>query len=205
MYRVGLTGGIASGKSTISQLFSDLGTPIIDTDMISHQLMQQGQPAYCQTVQHFGNGIINNDGSLNRPRLREIIFDQPMQKHWLENMIHPLIRSETEESILKVSEGAYVLIVVPLMFETGFNRLVDHVIAIDCPAETQVRRLTQRDSIDKKLAQNMIASQMDNQSRLAHANSILHNPDDENRQQEVMKLHQKLLKLATQSTSDSSG
>ena len=195
-FLVGLTGGIASGKSTISQLFASLGTPIIDTDIISHQLMQQNQAAYIQTVKHFGQSILNNDGSINRPGLRKIIFNEPQQKSWLENMIHPLIRKKTQENILNANTEDYVLIIVPLMFETGFDQLVDHVIAIDCPAETQIKRLTQRDNIDKELAQKMIAAQMDNQSRLSRADSVLANPDNKNRHQEVLQLHQKLLKLA---------
>ena len=196
MYRVGLTGGIASGKSTISNLFSSLGVSIIDTDIISHQLMQQNQPAYLKTVEHFGQKVLNKDGSINRLGLREIIFNQPQQKDWLEKMLHPLIRDKTLENILKVNPKDYVMIIVPLMFETGFIQLVDHVIVIDCPAKTQIKRLTQRDNIDKKLAQKMIAAQMDNQARLSRADSVLTNPDDKNRQQQVLQLHHELLKLA---------
>lgn len=199
MYKVGLTGGIASGKSTISQLFSDLGIPVIDTDIISRQLMQVDQAAYLQTVQHFGNEIVNKDGSLNRPLLRKIIFRQPQQKSWLEKMLHPLIRQETEKAICQLTTDKYVLVVVPLMFETEFNKILDHVIAIECPEATQKKRLTQRDSIDGELAQNMISSQMDNQSRLARADSILHNSDDKSRKKDVLKIHHKLLELAEKS------
>lgn len=199
MLKVGLTGGIASGKSTISQLFSNLGVSVIDTDVISHQLMQKGQPAYLHTVQHFGPDVLNKDGSLNRPLLRKIIFDQPQQKQWLEEMIHPLIRQQTNENISQLSNGNYVLIVVPLMFESGFNNMLDHIIAIDCPAQVQQKRLTQRDNINDELAQKMITSQIDNSSRLAQADSIIHNFDNEDRSREIFQLHQKLLKLAQQS------
>ncbi len=195
MFRVGLTGGIASGKSTVSQLFYKLGIPVIDTDIISHQLMQVGQSAYEQTVSHFGQEILSQDGSINRVKLRQIIFSQPQQKIWLEKMIHPLIQTTTENRIANLSEGDYALIVVPLMFETDFNKLVDHVIAIDCPIETQLKRLTHRDKIDSKLAQEMISSQLDNQSRLKLADSIIVNQDNTNREQDVLKLHHKILNL----------
>jgi len=195
MFRVGLTGGIASGKSTISQLFYKLGIPVIDTDIISHQLMQIGQAAYEQTVLHFGQNILSQDGNINRTKLRQIIFSQPQQKSWLEKMIHPQIQKMTENQIAELSEGDYVLIVVPLMFETGFNKFVNHVIAIDCPIETQLERLTQRDKIDSKLAREMISSQLDNPSRLTLADSIIINQDSNNREQDVLKLHKKILNL----------
>ena len=197
MFRVGLTGGIASGKSTISQLFSELGITIIDTDVISHELMQQNQTAYRQTVERFGQKILNSDRSINRPALRKIIFSQPEQKKWLEKMLHPLIRKKTEESALKAIKEDYILIVVPLMYETGFDQLVDYVIAIDCPVETQIKRLIQRDGIDKQLAKKMLTAQINNKDRLDRADSILSNPDNKNRQQDVLQLHDKLLTLAS--------
>ncbi len=195
MFQVGLTGGIASGKSTISLLFNKLGVAVIDTDVISHQLMQIGQSAYEQTLQHFGQNILAQDGKINRAKLRQIIFSQPQQKIWLEKMIHPQIQKTTEDQIAELSEGDYVLIVVPLMFETGFNKFIDHVIAIDCPIETQLQRLTQRDKIDNKLAQKMISSQIENQSRLKLADSTIVNHDNKSREQDVSKLHQKILTL----------
>lgn len=196
MFRVGLTGGIASGKSTISQLFSNLGVTIIDTDLISHQLMQPGQPAFLQTVKHFGKSILKSNGNLNRKKLREIIFNQPQQKSWLEKMIHPLIRQKTQDAMQQASTQKYVLVVVPLMFETGFDKLLDHIIAINCPVDIQLKRLTQRDNINLSLAQQIIAAQMDNQTRINRADSQLTNADDSSRQQDVLQLHLKLLNLS---------
>ena len=195
MLKVGLTGGIASGKSTISQLFSDLGIPIIDTDKISHRLMQPGQTGYLQTVEHFGQSILHSDNSINRALLRSIIFNQPEQKLWLENLMHPLIKAETLSQIERSRHLNYVLVVVPLMFETGYNELLDHVIAIDCPTEIQLKRLRQRDHIDDELARKMIASQMENSIRLSLSDSRLPNLNDEDREQDVLELHHLLLAL----------
>mgnify|MGYP000881962658 CR=1 FL=1 len=196
MFRVGLTGGIASGKSTISQLFAELNIPVIDTDVISHQLMQKGQQAYQETLLHFGPHILNQDDSINRVLLRQIIFSEPAQKTWLENLLHPLIRARTEQQIASYKQADYVLVVVPLMFETGFNRFLDHIIAIDCPPSTQLERLIQRDRIQPELAQKMLDAQLDNQQRLQLADSCINNQDNLNRKQDVLDLHSRLLVLA---------
>ena len=196
MFRVGLTGGIASGKSVISQLFSNLGVPVIDTDIISHELMQPGQAAYQQAVQHFGPAILNPDRSINRKLLRQQVFNIPEQKKWLEQMIHPLIRHTALAQMDQVKNADYVLLVVPLMFETGFDELVDHIIAIDCPPQTQKQRLLHRDQISEELVNQMISSQFSNQQRVKRADSVIHNRDDGDRTQAVLELHHKLLRLA---------
>ena len=196
MFRVGLTGGIASGKSTISQLFSALNIPVIDTDLISHQLMQKGQEAYLKTVEHFGAEILNPDGAINRAMLRQIIFTQAAQKTWLEYLLHPLIRARTELQISQSKPADYALVVVPLMFETGFNKFLDHIIAIDCPPSTQLDRLMHRDHIQRELAQKMIDAQLTNEQRMQQADSCVQNQDNGSRSQDVLQLHTKLLSLA---------
>ncbi len=198
MLRVGLTGGIASGKTTISKLFADLGVPIIDTDIISHQLMQPGEAAYLKTVEHFGSDILKSGGSLNRPLLRERVFQQPVEKQWLEQMLHPLIRRQTIDSVNALHDAEYCLIVVPLLFETGFDQLVDKTIAIDCPPDSQKARLLQRDAITAALADQMLQSQMSNDERIARADFVLHNPDKQNPQPQVTALHQELSRRAQQ-------
>lgn len=195
MLNVGLTGGIASGKTTISDLFANLGITIIDTDVISHQLMHKGEAAYQLSVAHFGQQIVDKHGDIKRPALRRLVFEQPQQKQWLENMIHPLIRERTLQQVKSANNEHYVLIVVPLMFETGFNDFMDHIIAIDCPAEVQLSRLIKRDQIDYPLAKKIIHAQIDNASRLARADSIIANSENSNRQNDVKILHQNLLKL----------
>ncbi len=195
MFRVGLTGGIASGKTTISRLFEELGITVIDTDTISHELMKPGQPAYQQSIEHFGQVIVNDDSTINRRLLREKVFNQPDEKKWLEEMIHPLIWEEAEKAISS-AKSEYVILVVPLMFETGFQHMLDHVIAIDCPASVQKSRLMQRDNIDPDLAGKMIATQMSNKERISRADSVIHNTDDEDRSAEIQHLYRHLKRMA---------
>ncbi len=196
MLRVGLTGGIASGKSTISQLFADLGVSVIDTDIISRQLMQPGQPALQQTLEHFGDSIALPDGSLNRARLRQRIFNNQKDKQWLEALLHPLIRQQTLAEADRNADQPYCLIVVPLMYETGFDRLMDSVIAIDCPVDSQKARLIKRDSIDDALAERMLQAQLDNPERLLRADWIIHNPDNADPAPQVLAIHVTLLAQA---------
>jgi len=195
MLRVGLTGGIASGKTTISHLFAKLGVMVIDTDVISHDLMQPGQSAYNQSVEHFGSEILNPDETINRPLLRKIVFKQPTQKQWLEKMIHPLIQQATLSAIDNCT-GQYVIIVIPLLFESDFKQLVENVIAIDCPASVQKTRLMLRDGIDEDLAERMIGAQLSNDERIALADQTIINGSEISRAHEVLNIHKELLKLA---------
>jgi len=177
---IGLTGGICSGKTTISNLFSDLGVEVIDTDIISHQLMAPQQNGFEQTVRHFGSKILLDSGEINRAKLKSIIFSNLEQKKWLEEMLHPLIKDQTKQQITqantsKTTSAKYILLVVPLLFETNFHRLCDKVLAIDCEPETQMERLIQRDSITKNLASKIIQSQLSNQNRLKRADYIIDN------------------------------
>ncbi len=195
MLRVGLTGGIASGKTTISHLFAKLGVMVIDTDVISHDLMQPGQSAYNQAVEYFGSEILNPDETINRPLLRKIVFKQPAQKKWLEEMIHPLIQRDTLSAIDNCT-GQYVIIVIPLLFESDFKQLVDTVIAIDCPTSVQKTRLMLRDGTDEDLAERMIGAQLSNDERIALADQTIINGSEISRAHEVLNIHKELLKLA---------
>ncbi len=196
MLKVGLTGGIASGKSVISHLFADLGVKIIDTDKISHQLMQPGQAAYARAVEHFGEAIVNQDQSIDRALLRERVFNDPDQRRWLEQMIHPLIRQAAIDEMQSAASADYVILVVPLLFESGFDQLVDHTIAIDCPPSIQIKRLQQRDGISRQLAQQMIDAQLSNEQRKQRADSIIDNSEDKDCSPQVQALHQQLKLIA---------
>ena len=203
MLRVALTGGIASGKTTASTLFKTLGVPVIDTDEISHQLMQRGEPGYQATLDHFGAQVLNPDLTLNRAILREIVFNDSTQKQWLEKMLHPLIRDRAIQEMDSLPDTMpYLILVVPLLFESGFDSLVDRVIAIDCPLEVQMRRLMQRDGSSTALARQMIEAQWSNQQRLQQADEIITNQDELDLQPQIAILHQKLSRLSRQHLED---
>jgi dephospho-CoA kinase len=197
VYAVGLTGGIASGKSTISELFAELGVPVIDTDVISRELLEPGQLAYRQVREHFGESILGDGGEIDRGVLRKIVFNQPDEKSWLEKMLHPLIYQRCLDAIRAHSRAEYVLVVVPLLFETDFQSLVDRVLAVDCPAEEQIERLVKRDRIDRQLAARMLANQLDNRTRLERAHDSIDNRGNgSNLRAAVASLDQKYRLLA---------
>jgi dephospho-CoA kinase len=194
MYAVGLTGGIASGKTMISNLFAELGVPIIDTDVISRKLLEPGELAYDQVCAHFGNDILNTNNNIDRARLREIIFSDPAEKSWLETMLHPLIYQRSHDAVLEHSRASYVIVVIPLLFETNFQSLADRILVVDCPAELQVERLVKRDNIDESLARKMMSQQLSNSERLARAHDIINNgSDDIDLRSQVAALHQSYL------------
>ncbi len=199
MLKVGLCGGIASGKSTISRIFESLGVAVIDTDSISHDLMRPGQIAYQKTLDNYGHQILQSDASINRKLLREIVFNDAKQKLWLEKMLHPLIRDEATRLMQLITNSPYILLVVPLMYETGFDSLVDHIIAIDCSRQVQISRLIQRDGIDTTLANKILDSQMDNEQRLSRADSIILNNDDCDPTERVTETHHELTQLGNNS------
>lgn len=202
MLIIGLTGGIASGKTTVSKLFSSLGVPVIDTDIISRRLLERDQPAYEKIVEHFGDEILPKNHNIDRHRLRRIVFDNETERLWLEDTLHPIINQQTQQQIKQYKDEAYVIVVIPLLFETDFQTLVNRILVIDCASETQIKRLIARDSIELNLARKMLAQQWNNKDRLKRADDIIHNDDeldgdgglDLNRQ--VAKLHQKYLLLS---------
>ena len=197
MFSVGLTGGIASGKTTISNLFVELGVLVIDTDVISRKLLAPGEQAYRQVCDHFGKQILFDNGEIDRATLRNIIFSNPQQKSWLETMLHPLIFQRSHDAIVENSRASYVLVVVPLLFETNFQSLVDRILVVDCPADQQIQRLMKRDDIDDKLAHSMLAQQLSNKERLKRAHDIINNREnDADLETQVAALHQFYTELA---------
>lgn len=197
MLTVGLTGGIASGKTTVSNLFAELGVPIIDADVLSRNLLDPGEKAYSQVIQHFGESIVAEDQRIDRKRLRQLIFTQPEEKHWIETMLHPLIYQRGHQAIQKHASAAYLLLVVPLLFESNFQTLVDRICVVSCPAEIQLERLVKRDQIEAELAGRMIAQQLSNQQRVARAHDVIDNKDDQaDLGGQVDALHQKYLDLS---------
>jgi dephospho-CoA kinase len=198
MLKIGLTGGIASGKTRISNLFSQLKTPIIDTDIISREILEPSQPGYLAILNHFGNSIILDDEKIDRRKLRQIVFNDPTEKQWLESVLHPIIFKRAQQLIGRHNKANFVIVVIPLLFETNFNQLVDRVLVVDCDVNTQIERLLLRDKIDAALAQKMIDQQWSNQNRINHADDIICNNNGDDLDNQVMALHQKYLTLSNQ-------
>ncbi|OQK15743.1 dephospho-CoA kinase [Methyloprofundus sedimenti] len=196
MYKVGLTGGIGCGKSTVSDLFKQHAIPVIDADKIAHELVTPGQKALEQIKTDFGTHCINPDGSMNRSKLRDCIFQDAKKKRLLENIIHPLVYAEIDQQVSKLTTP-YVIISVPLLIETGMQSLVDHILVIDCPMEMQVNRVKLRDKLSDSLITSIINSQVSRTERLAHADSIIYNTQDLSYlSQQVKTLHNQFLKQA---------
>lgn len=173
-YIVALSGGIASGKSTIANLFAQLGVPIIDADVIARQVVAVGSSALTQIVKHFSQEILLENGELDRSQLREIIFNNEHERLWLNNLLHPIIAQEAQQQIAKQT-APYIIWVVPLLIENNLHQLADRVLIIDTPEALQLERLIDRDKISESLAKRMIDSQVSLSDRLAFADDIIIN------------------------------
>jgi len=174
-YRVGLTGGIGSGKSTVASLFAELGVPIIDTDAISHQLTKTGGAALQSIRNAFGKEYIDTTGALDRTKMRQRVFSDSAAKQSLEGILHPLIFAEAKRRA-ETSSAPYVLIVVPLLFETpSFREWMDRTLTVDCSEAAQIARASQRQGMNDKTVQAIIAQQLPRQQRLQLADDTLKN------------------------------
>ncbi|THB65384.1 MAG: dephospho-CoA kinase [Gammaproteobacteria bacterium] len=196
MFTVGLTGGIACGKTVVSDTFKDLGVNIVDTDIIARDVVEPGTKGLQQVITQFGNEIILPDGTLDRRALRSIVFNNPPLRKKLETILHPLIREESQKR-LESGTSAYSILVVPLLFETGMNKMVNQVLAIDTPPEIQLQRLLARDSETEEGAKKIIASQIPREERLKQADDVLLNDGDIiTLQKQIEILHNSYLRLA---------
>ena len=196
MYKIGLTGGIGCGKSTVSDLFKQHNIPVVDADIIAHALVMPGQKALSQISADFGPGMINPDGSLNRSLLRDCVFQNPDKKRQLESILHPLVYSEIDLQLSQLT-SSYVIISIPLLIEARMQSLVDHILVIDCPMEMQINRVKLRDKLSDSQITAIINSQVSRTERLAHADSIIENTQDMTYlSQQVSSLHDQYLKQA---------
>jgi dephospho-CoA kinase len=187
---IGLTGGIASGKSEVSRLFEKLGAPVIDTDLISRQLVEPGEPALQEIVAAFGSSIINTDGTLNRKELGKLIFSSDSERRLLEDILHPRIRNEVTRQ-LQIIDAPYVIVVIPLLLETRYPIKVDRILVVDASQELQRQRLMQRNGISESDADKMMQAQTTNAQRLAAADDVISNQGSvHDLQTEVERLHQ---------------
>ncbi|NRQ01023.1 dephospho-CoA kinase [Marinobacterium sp. xm-d-530] len=171
---LGLTGGIASGKTAAADRLESLGATLVDTDLISREVVEPGQPALTQIEQHFGPEVIQDDGQLNRAALRERVFKDPNERQWLEALLHPLIRQRTLERALN-AETPIAVVVVPLLFESGQYQEIDASLVIDVPVEVQRQRTLSRDGVSEAQVDSILAAQMDRQSRIDRADYVISN------------------------------
>jgi dephospho-CoA kinase len=197
-FRVALTGGIASGKSTVANLFAARGIPVIDTDVIAREVVQPGQPALAAIVEAFGPGVLDAAGGLDRLRLREKIFSDPAARQRLESILHPAIRSSMErQSTAAASLGPYQLLVIPLLAEGGRTDHVDRVLVVDVPESHQVERLVARDKVSPDHAAAALRAQATRAGRLAIADDVIENTGSvAELQSQVAVLHDRYLELA---------
>lgn len=196
--RIGLTGGVASGKSAVADLFADLGATVIDTDVIAREVVEPGQPGLAAVRAAFGAEVLQSDGSLDRKRLRELVFAEPCRKAELEAILHPLIREAALAAAASTADSAsYQILVVPLLLESGFDELVDRILVVDCPTELQQERLMSRDATSAQTAANMIAAQAGREERLARADDVIDNSGPiEDLKPAVRELHRRYLQLS---------
>jgi dephospho-CoA kinase len=198
MFVVGLTGGIGSGKSAVSERFQRLGIKVVDADIASREVVKPGQPALSAIAEHFGAELIQSDGSLDRARLRSLVFADPDERVWLERLLHPLINAWIARE-LESAESPYVVLVSPLLVETGQIRFAHRVLVIDVPEAVQIERTMARDSNDAAQVKAIIAAQASRESRLARADDVIRNDAGlDALDAAVAELHRRYLALAAE-------
>jgi len=175
---IGITGGLATGKTTVSQYLEEkYSLPILDADLYAREAVQKGSEILAKIVAHYGSGILQTDGELNRLKLGEIIFNQPQEKEWLESLIHPYVRKRFEEEI-KACSSNIIFLVIPLLFEAKMTDLVSIIWLIFCPYKEQIKRLQQRNNLSAAQAQQRIASQWSLDVKKKLADLVIENTGD---------------------------
>lgn len=203
MFVVGLTGGIGSGKSEVAKLFADMGVPVVDTDVIAHQLTQTGQPALQDIAQAFGKDLIHSDGSLDRPQLRQRIFADPGMRHTLQDILHPRIRELAAQSLGQNPAAPYQVLVVPLLFEAGnYTDLISRSLVVDCDESLQVARAMARSQLSEIEVRAIMAAQLPRRERLALADDVIANDSTlQNLADQVRLKHEKYIEACIVSQS----
>lgn len=193
---VGLTGGIGSGKTTVANLFAELGIELVDADIVARQVVAPHSAGLKAIVAHFGEEILTPTYELDRAKLRQRIFSQDSERQWLNQLLHPMIR-ETMLQQVAAANSAYVIMVVPLLFENGLDRLVSRTLVVDISPELQVSRTVLRDAVEATQVNNIISSQWSRQDKLAKADDIIDNQGEISAlQRQVLALHQRYLNLS---------
>jgi len=197
--KIGLTGGIASGKSTVADRFAELGIEVIDADRIARELVKPATPLLERIRKELGEEFIDGEGKLDRRRLREHVFTHPEARARLEAILHPAIRSEMEARARK-STSPYVVLVIPLLVEKELQDLVDRILVVDLPETEQLARVCKRDRVDPEQARRILASQASREQRLAAADDVIDNAGSKDAlRRAVDELHLEYLELAGES------
>jgi len=201
MLKVGLTGGIGSGKTAVSNLFHDLGIHIIDTDLIAHELVNNDRSVLKKIVAAFGTGIIDQHGKVERKKLAHLIFNNKENKQLLENILHPEIRDEVNRQLRNFSSymppPQYIIIVIPLLLETDFRGFVDRILVVISDEKLRIERVTQRDNRSVDEIQSIIACQVSDEKRLSAADDIIENNKDISAlKSSVQQLHDEYMRLS---------
>ena len=192
---IGLTGGIGSGKTAVSDSFEALGMDVVDADLASRVVVQKGKPCLLKIAQHFGEDILTKEAELDRAKLREIIFKSEEEKNWLESLLHPAIANQIQDE-LNASKSPYTILVSPLLLETNQKDFCSKVLVVDVPVETQVERTLKRDGVSKEQVQAIINSQISRNDRLNLADEVIVNDGTlEDLEIAVKILHEKFLSL----------
>ncbi|CAO1663700.1 dephospho-CoA kinase [Halomonas sp. NYA30] len=195
---IGLTGGIGSGKSTVARAFETLGAASVDADDVAREIVLPGEPALLAIKNRFGDQVMHHDGTLNRAALRDIIFKDPEQRQWLESVTHPKIRERLLQHLaqLKTQGAPYVLLVSPLLFESGQNLLANRAVVVDVPQALQLSRTQQRDGVSESQVHAILAAQLSREQRLAQADDVIDNSGDHaSMMEQVVRLDQRYRQL----------
>ena len=193
---LGLTGGIGCGKTAVSNMLEQLGITIVDADIIARQVVKPKSDGLNAIVSKFGQSILLRDGTLNRSALRERIFTNSADKEWLNNLLHPLIRNKIHNDIT-TAKSAYVVLVAPLLFENGLDKLCNRTLLIDIPQSVQIERTASRDNVSVEQVKAIIAAQMSREDKQKKADDILNNDralNDVNH--DLLTLHKRYLQMA---------
>lgn len=174
MLIIGLTGGIGSGKTAASDIFESLGVNVVDADIVAREVVEPEKPALSKIAKHFGKDILHDDGHLDRAQLRSIIFSQPSEKEWLENLLHPLIRQEIQAQLDR-STSQYAILVSPLLLETDQSKIVNRILLIDVPPNIQIERAAQRDNNSRQQIQKIIDSQLPRDVKISNSDDVICN------------------------------
>ena len=196
MLVIALTGGIGSGKSTVAQLFAELGVPIIDADLVAREVVEPGSPALAEINSAFGPGILDKDGRLRRDVLREQVFSDAASRRTLESITHPRIREIMQRRLAEL-HTPYAILAIPLLLESGQQALGDRTLVVDLPEALQIERVNRRDHLEDARVRSILAAQCDRPTRLRAADDVIDNGGDPTRlRDQVEKLHHRYLALA---------